>query len=114
MELAAGNLDIALDIPLQPDPQIKQLALRHSPLCLRCPLRAPLKSDHPTMEEYLELEHIHISSRRGGLGTMDLALGKLGLKRNIVLRTQHYLSTPIVIANSDLAMTCPCHSPTSC
>ena len=105
MELAAGNLDIALDIPLQPDPQIKQLALRHSP-CLRCPLRAPLKSDHPTMEEYLELEHIHISSRRGGLGTMDLALGKLGLN-GISLRTQHYLSTPIVIANSDLAMTVP-------
>lgn len=107
MELAAGNLDIALDIPLQPDPQIKQLALRHSPYVCVVRSEHPLKNDHPTMDEYLELEHIHISSRRGGLGTMDLALGKLGLKRNIVLRTQHYLSTPIVIANSDLAMTVP-------
>ena len=107
IELASGNLDIAIDVPLAPDPQIKQLALRTSPMV--CVIRAdhPLKSETPSLKEYLDLEHIHISSRRGGLGSIDLGLGKLGLKRNIVLRTQHYLSTPIIIANSNLAMTVP-------
>ena len=45
--------------------------------------------------------------RRGGLGHVDLALGKMGSKRDIVLRTQHYLSTPQMVATTDFALTVP-------
>jgi DNA-binding transcriptional LysR family regulator len=38
---------------------------------------------------------------------VDLALGKMGKKRNIVLRTQHYLSSPLLVATTDLAITVP-------
>ena len=107
IELASGNLDLAIDVPLTPDPQIKHVALRQSPqVCV-------VRKDHPliknklSLDDYLSLEHIHISSRRGGLGIVDLALGKMGKKRNIVLRTQHYLSSPLLVTTTDLAMTVP-------
>ncbi len=107
IELASGNLDLAIDIPLTPDPQVKQAALfNHPQVCV-------VRKDHPLVSEkmdlaiYLELDHIHISSRRGGLGHVDLALGKMGKRRKITLRTQHYLAAPELLMRTDLAMTVP-------
>ncbi len=107
IELASGNLDLAIDIPLTPDPQIKQAPLfSHPHVCV-------IRKDHPRVGDkldlatYLSMNHIHISSRRGGLGHVDLTLGKMGKKRNIALRTQHYLSTPQLVSRTDLALTVP-------
>lgn len=107
VELASGNLDLAVDIPLTPDPQIRQAPLfSHPHVCV-------FREDHPiirdtlTTDEYLEVGHIHISSRRGGLGHVDLALGKLGKRRHISLRTQHYLATPELVSRTDLVITVP-------
>lgn len=107
IELASGNLDLALDIPLTPDPRIKQAPLfSHPQVCL-------VRKDHPTIGEeldidsYLKLRHIQISSRRGGLGQVDLALGKMGKRRQIALRTQHYLAVSELVTRTDLALTVP-------
>lgn len=107
IELASGNLDLAVDIPLTPDPQIRQAPLfSHPHVCV-------LRKNHPATESelttdlYLSLSHIHISSRRGGLGHVDLALGKMGKRRQIALRTQHYLATPELVSRTDLALTVP-------
>ncbi len=107
VELASGNLDLAVDIPLTPDPQINQAPLfSHPHVCV-------FREDHPlikdtlTTDNYLEVGHIHISSRRGGLGHVDLALGKLGRRRKISLRTQHYLATPELVSRTDLVLTVP-------
>lgn len=107
IELASGNLDLAIDVPRTPDPQIKHTPLRTSPQVCVVRKDHPLVSGTLDLANYLELEHIHISSRRGGLGLVDLALGKMGKKRNIVLRTQHYLSSPLLVATTDLAITVP-------
>ena len=107
IELASGNLDLAVDIPLTPDPQIRLAPLfSHPHVCV-------VRNHHPaiegrlTTELYLSLAHIHISSRRGGLGHVDLALGKMGKRRHIALRTQHYLATPELVSRTDLALTVP-------
>lgn len=108
VELASGNLDFAVDIPLTPDPQIRQAPLFSHPHV--CVLRRdhPLLSDDPiSVDQYLDLRHIHISSRKGGLGHVDLALGKLGKRREIAFRTQNYLATPELISRTDLAITVP-------
>ncbi|MCO1335578.1 LysR family transcriptional regulator [Microbulbifer sp. OS29] len=107
-ELAANTLDFALDIPLATAPQIKQQSLmRDRYLCM-------LRKDHPlaesaslTLEQYLQLEHIHVSSRRSGPGLEDIALNKLGRRRNIKLRVQHYRVAPLVVLRTDLALTVP-------
>ncbi len=53
------------------------------------------------------LTHIHISSRRSGLGYVDLALGKMGIQRKIALRSQHYLMASQVLQQTDMVMTVP-------
>src|SRR5699024_1970921 len=60
-----------------------------------------------TLKQYLDAQHIHISSRRSGLGPVDLALGKQGYQRKIVLRSQHYLMAPTVLNSSNLTITAP-------
>ncbi len=107
IELASGNLDLAIDIPLTPDPQIKQAHLyTHPHVCVVRKGNTIIK-DKLDLDAYIELKHIHISSRRGGLGHVDLSLGKMGKKRDVVLRTQHYLATPLLVATTDYALTVP-------
>jgi len=109
IELASGNLDLAIDIPLTPDTQIKHAPLfTHPQVCV-------VRNNHSIVQgkdaldivTYLELQHIHISSRRGGLGHTDLALGKMGKRRHIALRTQHYLAVAELVSKTDLALTVP-------
>ncbi|MFI4941138.1 MAG: LysR substrate-binding domain-containing protein [Burkholderiales bacterium] len=106
-ELAAGALDLAIDTPLIDDPQ-----LRHGPLKSEryvCMLRKghPLADQELTLENYLALGHIHISSRREGLGQVDAALNKLGKPRKIQMRVQHYMVAPLIAMRTDLALTAP-------
>ncbi|TRX76457.1 LysR family transcriptional regulator [Pseudomonas mangiferae] len=106
-ELAAGRLDFAVDAPLNTDPQVRHVKLMEDRYV--CALRKghPLAKDSLTLDEYLSLTHIHISSRRSGLGYIDLALGKMGIQRRIALRSQHYLMASTVMHNTDMAMTVP-------
>ncbi|WP_240922959.1 LysR substrate-binding domain-containing protein, partial [Metapseudomonas otitidis] len=60
-----------------------------------------------SLDEYLSLSHIHISSRRNGLGYVDLALGKMGIQRKVALRSQHYMMASTVLQSTDMAMTVP-------
>ncbi|MFT5644329.1 MAG: DNA-binding transcriptional LysR family regulator [Janthinobacterium sp.] len=106
-ELATGALDLAIDAPLSQDPQ-----LRHGPLMSEryvCILRRghPLAGQELTLENYLALGHIHISSRREGLGHVDAALNLLGKRRNIQMRVQHYMVAPLIALRTDLALTAP-------
>ena len=105
--LATGALDLALDVPLLSDPLV-----HHAPLGedrYVCVLRQghPLGAQALTLERFLELDHIHLSSRPRGLGHVDLALERLGKRRRIMLRAQHFLVAPEVLMTSDLALTVP-------
>lgn len=107
-ELAANTLDFALDIPLATTTQLQQQRMSNDRyLCM-------LRADHPlaaqtslTLEQYLQLEHIHVSSRRHGPGLVDIALNKLGRRRTVKLRVQHYQVAPLVVMRTDLALTVP-------
>ncbi|MNN13973.1 HTH-type transcriptional regulator SyrM 1 [compost metagenome] len=106
-ELAAGRLDFAVDAPLNTDPQVRHVKLMQDQYV--CALRQghPLTKDKLSLDDYLSLTHIHISSRRNGLGYVDLALGKMGLQRKIALRSQHYLMASQVLQQTDMVMTVP-------
>ncbi|WP_296268461.1 LysR family transcriptional regulator [Pseudomonas sp. UBA6562] len=106
-ELAAGRLDFAVDAPLNTDPQVRHVKLLQDRFV--CALRQghPLADTRLTLESYLSMAHIHISSRRNGLGYVDLALGRMGVQRKVVLRSQHYLMACQVLQQSDLVMTVP-------
>ncbi|WP_346839408.1 LysR family transcriptional regulator [Microbulbifer sp. SAOS-129_SWC] len=107
-ELAANTLDFGLDIPMPTATQLQQQRLVNDRyLCM-------VRTDHPlaehgglTLEQYLQLEHIHVSSRRSGPGLVDIALNRLGRRRRIKLRVQHYRVAPTVVLRTNLALTVP-------
>jgi DNA-binding transcriptional LysR family regulator len=106
-ELAAGRLDFAIDAPLNIDQQVRHVKLMQDRFV--CALRQahPLADSKLTLDNYLGMTHIHISSRRNGLGYVDLALGKMGVQRKVALRSQHYLMASQVLQQTDMAMTVP-------
>ena len=104
-ELAAGRLDFAMDAPLNTDPQVRHVKLLEDSCAMR--RGHPLAKEKLSLDEYLSLSHVHISSRRNGLGMVDLALGKMGLQRRIDLRSQHYMMATQVIRQTDMAVTVP-------
>ena len=106
-ELAAGRLDFAVDAPLNTDPQVRHVKLMQDHYV--CAMRPghPLAESKLTLDSYLGMTHIHISSRRNGLGYVDLALGKMGVQRRVALRSQHYLMASQVLQQTDMVMTVP-------
>jgi DNA-binding transcriptional LysR family regulator len=105
-ELAAGRLDFAIDAPLNTDTQVRHVKLfedRH--VCVMRKGHPLAKKDKITLDDYLAQSHIHISSRRNGLGHVDLALGKMGIQRRVVMRSQHYQMAPLVLESTDMVMT---------
>ncbi|PTQ73911.1 LysR family transcriptional regulator [Pseudomonas sp. GV071] len=106
-ELAAGRLDFAVDAPLNTDPQVRHVKLLSDRYVCAIRKGHPLAKEKLSLDEYMSLTHIHISSRRSGLGYVDLTLGKMGIQRKIALRSQHYLMASMVMQKTDMAMTVP-------
>jgi DNA-binding transcriptional LysR family regulator len=106
-ELASGGLDFALDVPLFSVPQLcRQQVSAERYICVVRP-RHPVAHSRLTLERYLDLDHIHVSTRRRGVGHVDRALEQLGRARRIKLRMMGYMSAPQVVASTDLALTVP-------
>ena len=104
-ELASGQLDFVIDSPAYLDPQLcSEKLIQDQVICL-------VREDHPatahplTLEKYLALPHILISSRRDGRAMVDTELEKLGKSRRIAMRIQHSLMVPELLSRTDMAMT---------
>tara|TARA_R110002073_G_scaffold306866_4_gene476274 strand:- start:979 stop:1875 length:897 start_codon:yes stop_codon:yes gene_type:complete len=106
-DLASGAVDLAIDAPVLSDPQLCHLPLLKERYV--CMLRKghPLAGDRLTLDDYLSLQHIHVSSRRTGPGYVEQALNNMGKSRDVHLRLQHYMIAPGVALASDLALTAP-------
>lgn len=107
-EFAAGELDFALDVPLINEPHLKNVPLLADRfVCVARHQHPALQGNTLSMDAYLSLPHIHISSRRKGQGPIDIQLNKLGLQRNIQLRVQHSRAAPPIAARTNLLLTIP-------
>ena len=108
-DLASGRIDVAADVLISHDDSICHQKLQEDRLvCL-------LRQDHPlgnealTLESYLGLKHVLVSSRERGPGYEDIELSRHGFSREIGLRTQHYYSAGLVVSETDMVMTVPAH-----
>ena len=57
-----------------------------------------------TIEDIVNEKHIHVSRRKMGGHLIDIELDKIGLKRNVALRCQHFLIAPPIIKSTDLIL----------
>ncbi|WP_153447504.1 LysR family transcriptional regulator [Vibrio algicola] len=72
-----------------------------------------MRKDHPlagqelTLERYCQASHALITMGGDHLGTIDVALAKLGYKRHVALRMPHFTAAPHAVAKTDLLLTLP-------
>jgi DNA-binding transcriptional LysR family regulator len=106
-ELASGRLDFAIDIPMLQRPDLDSAALYSDRLV--CALRR----DHPkakrklTLETFVGLRHLAVSSRRSGRTLLDEVLSRAGERVRPVMRLPHYQPAFHVVMSSDLALVAP-------
>ncbi|WP_313802934.1 LysR family transcriptional regulator [Sphingobium sp.] len=106
-EMARGTLDIAIEVPIAPDERVRHAdLLTESFACLVRPGH-PLIQTGLSMEQYLALDHVHVSARRYGLGHIDRILSERGMVRPIKARMRSPAIAADIIHNSDLTMTMP-------
>lgn len=72
-----------------------------------------LRKGHPalsrrlTARRYADLAHVAVMPRGLPGSPADDALDLLGLRRRVVLRTQHFASAAVIVARTDLVVTLP-------
>ena len=108
-ELENGTINVALgfDVSLEAPSRIHQQALFHDVFV------SIVRKDHPTIgdtlsiEQYTAMEHILISPSGVEDGIVDQWLNQHNLSRKIVLIVPHFLSAPLIIAQTDMVLTLP-------
>lgn len=106
-ELAAGRLDLAMDVQLPTAAEIHQHALFDAPLVVLMRRDHGLARGALTLTRYLAARHVLVSSRRRGPGLEDFGLAQSGHQRELALRCQHYQAALEVVASSELLLTLP-------
>jgi DNA-binding transcriptional LysR family regulator len=67
-----------------------------------------VRRHHPTVKskltlaKYLQLSHVLVSATAEGTGSVDRALLALGKQRTIGARVSHFLTVPVLVAQTDL------------
>jgi DNA-binding transcriptional LysR family regulator len=112
--LAAGQLALALDVALPISEPVRHQPLLQDQFCIVAraghPLSQPLShplNQRPTLEQYLEAQHIAVSTRTSGSVIEDTALLNMGLQRKIAVRCQNYYSACRIVEQSDCLLTMP-------
>lgn len=106
-KLASGELDLAIDVLIPVDENIKHTQLEQDELVVVVAKRHAEISSQLSLTRYLEQNHILVSSRASGSGFEDFELGRLGLQRKVALRCQNYFSACRVVEDSDMLLTMP-------
>ncbi|SDY54132.1 DNA-binding transcriptional regulator, LysR family [Lysobacter sp. yr284] len=105
-ELAAGQVDLAVDVALPIREPVRHRPLFQDGFCVL------LRAGHPlarrlSLKHYLQAQHVAVSTRASGQVIEDLALLNLGVQRQVALRCQGYHAACAVVAQSDLLLTMP-------
>jgi DNA-binding transcriptional LysR family regulator len=105
--LAAGDIDLAVGTILSPPAAMRVTTLYRETFAVIVRRGHPCLAAPLTPAAYAGLAHILIAAPGDGPGLVDLALDEHGLRRNVVLRTPHFLTVAPFVAASDLICTVP-------
>lgn len=108
-ELRRGAIDLAVDVPFLTEPEIVSRRVVQDPLMVVARDGHPALAGGLDLDTYMAQGHILVSIRRAGPGLADAELNRLGLRRRIRLRCQHYFAACEVVRCTDLLLTMPGH-----
>ena len=103
-ELAAGRLDLAVEITRPTRSDLRQQLISEDDFCV---LAGPAFNGPLDAEGYLAAAHVAVTSQRRGICAEDLALGQLGLARQVRQQCRNYLTAAQLVAASDCLLTLP-------
>lgn len=100
-ELARGEVDVMLGFYDKLPPHHYEQPLFDDQYVCVVRRRHPTVKNKLTLAHYLELSHVLVSARADSLGSVDRALGALGKERTIGARVSHFLTVPVLVAQTD-------------
>jgi DNA-binding transcriptional LysR family regulator len=106
-ELAAGTLDVAVDVLLPVSPSVKFTRVNVDGMAVVARRGHPAITAAFDLDAYLAQQHILVTSRRQGPGFEDFELRRLGVQRRIALRCQFYFAACRTVSQTDLLLTMP-------
>ena len=108
-ELENGEMDVVLgfETVLKPPPQFRTEKLFDDRMV--CVVRAdhPAVGDSLTLDQYLALPHMLISRTGVATGLIDDWLAERGRERRIALAVSHFVSAPLILAGTNMALSFP-------
>lgn len=107
--MASGSLDFYADASTFTDPHLCKQRIASDRFVALARKNHPALSNGLNLETFLKLGHINVSHRKSGAGPIDIELDKMGKKRKIVMRGQHFLTVPSAISKTDLIACIPYH-----
>lgn len=108
-DLDSGNLDAAVDILLALPDTVRREHVVLDRLVVVARDNHPEVGPGMDLDTYLRQDHALATARRSGGGMEDVALARLGLRRSIRLRCQHYFAACRVVNQTNLILTMPEH-----
>lgn len=107
VELASGRLDLAIDTPELPSADLERELLREEPFVLVMRKGHPSARVKLTMERFLSLESIAVTSRRTGRSNIEEAVRRLGFRLTPVMRFAHLMPALDVVRATDCVVVAP-------
>lgn len=106
--MAAGEVDMAAGFY----PDIKGSAFMHRRIALHsfaclASARHPELGAEMSMEQFARLPHVVVESTGRSQEVFDRFLQREALQRDVVLRTPHFMSVPVIVAESDAVAVVP-------
>lgn len=106
--LETGTVDLAIGL----FPDLKRASFYQQRL-FQHPFVCIVRADHPTigrkmtLQQFLDASHAVIEAEGRAHEIFEQLLQRRGLKRRVLLSIPHFLSVPMVVADSDLIVTVP-------
>lgn len=107
--MASGSLDFYADSSTYTDPHLCKHRISKDRFVVMARRNHPDLKNGLDLETFLRLGQINVSHRKSGAGPIDIALDKIGKRRKIVMRGQHFLTVPSTIVKTDLISCIPYH-----
>lgn len=107
-DLRVGKIDFAFDVAMSVHEDMMQQCVMTDHWVVAW-FDPNLQSPQLTAQDYLNHQHITVSSRRTGHSLEDSLLAQLGVKRQIQVRCQHYATAYQLLAQGNLLLTLPMH-----
>ncbi|MFN3913048.1 LysR family transcriptional regulator [Hyphomonas sp.] len=106
-ELASGRLDLAIDVPDLRGGDMQRRDLFTTPYVCLVAQDHPLARQTVTLERFVALRHIAVSSRREGRSLVEEVARAAGYRITPVLRMPHHLPALEVVRTTQLALFAP-------